>query len=68
MVGLGAAGLTVKLEAGALDDVVLWSQRVIDLAGGDATKGNVIFGSPLGLAFGNAGHHPLVVGSRRLAG
>ena len=28
-----------------------WSQRVIDLADGDPSKGNVIFGSPLALAF-----------------
>jgi hypothetical protein len=49
-VGLGAAGLPVKLETGSLDDVLLWSQRVIDLADGDPTKGNVIFGSPLAVA------------------
>ena len=28
-----------------------WSQRVIDLADGDPSKGNFIFGSPLALAF-----------------
>jgi len=31
--------------------VLRWSQRVIDLAGGDPLKGNFIFGSPLALAF-----------------
>ena len=32
-----------------------WSQRVIDLADGDPSKGNFIFGSPLALAFTSRG-------------
>ena len=32
-----------------------WSQRVIDLADGDPSKGNFIFGSPLALAFTTRG-------------
>ena len=31
-------------------DVLRWSQRVIDLADGDPSKGNFIFGSPLAVA------------------
>jgi hypothetical protein len=31
--------------------VLRWSQRVIDLADGDPSKGNFVFGSPLALAF-----------------
>ena len=32
-----------------------WSQRVIDLADGDPSKGNFLFGSPLALAFTSRG-------------
>ncbi len=32
-------------------DVLRWSQRVIDLADGDPSKGNFLIGSPLALAF-----------------
>ena len=32
-------------------DVLRWSQRVIDLADGDPSKGNFVFGSPLAVAF-----------------
>ena len=31
--------------------MLVWSQGVIDLADGDPSKGNFIFGSPLALAF-----------------
>src|ERR1700758_1912345 len=32
-----------------MSDVLLWSQRAIDLADGDPSKGNLIIGSPLAI-------------------
>jgi class 3 adenylate cyclase len=49
-VGLSFAAVHAKVEIGELSDVLPWSQRVIDLADGDPSKGNFIFGSPLALA------------------
>jgi class 3 adenylate cyclase len=49
-VGLSFAAVHAKVEIGELSDVLAWSQRVIDLADGDPSKGNFIFGSPLALA------------------
>jgi pimeloyl-ACP methyl ester carboxylesterase len=49
-VGLSFAAVHAKVEIGELSDVLPWSQRVIDLADGDPSKGNCIFGSPLALA------------------
>ena len=50
-VGLSLPLIYAKIESGELCDVLRWSQRVIDLADGDPSKGNFIFGSPLALAF-----------------
>ena len=50
-VGLSFAPIYAKIESGECRDVLRWSQRVIDLADGDPSKGNFIFGSPLALAF-----------------
>ena len=50
-VGLSFAPIYAKVESGEWYDVLRWSQRVIDLADGDPSKGNFIFGSPLALAF-----------------
>jgi hypothetical protein len=50
-VGLSFAPIYAKGENAEWPDVLRWSQKVIDLADGDASKGNFIFGSPLGLAF-----------------
>jgi class 3 adenylate cyclase len=50
-VGLSFAPIYAKIESGQWCDVLRWSQRVIDLADGDPSKGNFIFGSPLALAF-----------------
>jgi hypothetical protein len=57
---IGDADLTVGLafvpyvnwfDAGRFDEILHWSQTVIDLAAGDATKGaNFGFGSPLAIA------------------
>jgi class 3 adenylate cyclase len=53
--GLSFAVVHAKIETGELLDVLPWSQRVIDLADGDASKGNFIFGSPLAIAFAQRG-------------
>ena len=50
-VGLSFAPIYAKMESAEWSDVLRWSQRVIDLADGDPSKGNFIFGSPLALAF-----------------
>jgi hypothetical protein len=49
-VGLSVALIFSKAESGEQSDVLRWSQKVIDLADGDPSKGNLLFGSPLALA------------------
>jgi hypothetical protein len=51
-VGLSLPLFYAKMESAGCSDVLQWSQRVIDLADGDAAKGNFIVGSPLAVAFG----------------
>jgi hypothetical protein len=50
-VGLSLAAIYAKLQSSEWSDVLRWSQRVIQLADGDPSKGNFIFGSPLSVAF-----------------
>ena len=50
-VGLSATPIHAKIESGEWGAVLRWSQRVIDLADGDPSKGNFMIGSPLALAF-----------------
>jgi hypothetical protein len=50
-VGLSFPVIYAKGHGGEWGDVLRWSQRAIDLADGDPSKGNFIFGSPLALAF-----------------
>ncbi|MGO9692798.1 MAG: ATP-binding protein [Mycobacterium sp.] len=50
-VGLSFPVILAKLQNAEFCDALWWSQRVIDLAGGDTSKGNFLFGSPLALAF-----------------
>ena len=50
-VGLSFPVIQAKAESAEWCDVLRWSQRVIDLADGDPSKGDFIFGSPLALAF-----------------
>jgi class 3 adenylate cyclase len=50
-VGLSFPLIYAKTQNAEWSDVLRWSQRVIDLADGDPSKGNFIFGSPLALAF-----------------
>ena len=49
-VGLSFPLIYAKMESAEWCDVLRWSQRVIDLADGDPSKGNFIVGSPLALA------------------
>jgi hypothetical protein len=49
-VGLSRAAIYATGESAEFNDVLRWSQRVIDLADGDPSKGNILFGSPLALA------------------
>ena len=54
-VGLSFAAIYAKIENAEWSDTLRWSQRVIDLADGDPSKGNFIVGSPLALAFTTRG-------------
>ncbi len=49
--GLSTPAIYIKIESAEWYDVLWWSQRVIDLADGDPSKGNFLIGSPLALAF-----------------
>jgi hypothetical protein len=49
-VGLSTATIYAKIENAAWLDALRWSQRVIDLADGDPSKGNFLIGSPLAIA------------------
>jgi hypothetical protein len=49
-VGMSFALLYAWAENGEWSDVLRWSQRVMDLADGDPSKGNFMFGSPLAFA------------------
>ncbi|HME79674.1 MAG TPA: adenylate/guanylate cyclase domain-containing protein [Mycobacterium sp.] len=55
-VGLSLPVIYAKLESAEYSDVLRWSQRVIDLADGDPSKGDFLFGSPLALAFASRGN------------
>jgi class 3 adenylate cyclase len=54
-VGLSTAPITIELESGEMGEVLRWSQRVIELADADPTKGNFIIGSPLAVALATRG-------------
>ena len=54
-VGLSFPVIYAKGQAGEWCDVLRWSQRAIDLADGDPSKGNFIFGSPLAIALTSRG-------------
>jgi hypothetical protein len=51
MVGLSVPVVYALVENTEWCEVLRWSQRVIELADGDPSKGNFIFGSPLAIAF-----------------
>lgn len=48
--GLSFAAIYAKMETADWSNVLRWSQRVIDAADGDPSKGNFIIGSPLAAA------------------
>ena len=48
--GLSIASVYAKMDSAEYCDALRWSQRVIDLADGDPSKGNFLFGSPLAQA------------------
>jgi hypothetical protein len=50
-VGLSFPLIYAKIQNAEWSDVLRWSQAAIDLADGDPSKGDFIFGSPLALAF-----------------
>jgi class 3 adenylate cyclase len=50
-VALSVPLIYAKLECGEWPDVLRWSQTAIDLADGDPSRGNLITGSPLAIAF-----------------
>jgi class 3 adenylate cyclase len=54
-VGLSLPLAYPKIQSAEWSEVLRWSQRVIDLADGDPSKGNFIIGSPLALAFATRG-------------
>ena len=59
-VGLSFPLIYAKMESAEWCDVLRWSQTVIDLADGDPSKGNFLFGSPLALALTIAGVSPVI--------
>jgi hypothetical protein len=54
-VTLSLAAINTKLPTGEVAEALRWSQTVIDLADGDPTKGNFVFGSPLAVALATRG-------------
>src|SRR6202012_377743 len=54
-VGLFLPVVYTRLECADWTEVMRWSQRVIDLADGDPSKGNFLFGCPLALALAARG-------------
>jgi class 3 adenylate cyclase len=50
-VGLSVPLVYAKAESAEWCDVLRWSQTAIEAADGDPSKGNLVFGSPLALAF-----------------
>ncbi len=49
-VALSFSGIIAKIQRGEVGDVLRWSQRAIDLAGGDPEMGNLFVASPLSAA------------------
>jgi class 3 adenylate cyclase len=50
-IALSYAAIQTKVETDELSDVLRWSDVVIDLADGNPTKGDLILGSPLAVAY-----------------
>ncbi|MGC2656157.1 MAG: adenylate/guanylate cyclase domain-containing protein [Mycobacterium sp.] len=63
-VGLLFAAIYAKCQAGEMTEALRLADRLIDLADGDPTKGNLIFGSPLSTAIAMRGHIKMCLGIR----
>ena len=63
-VALLFAAVYAKCQAGEMLEALRLSDRLIDLADGDPTKGNLIFGSPLSTAIAMRGHVKMCLGMR----
>lgn len=61
-VALLFAAIYAKCEAGEMIEALRLSDRLIELADGDPTKGNLIFGSPLSTAIAMRGHVKMCLG------
>jgi class 3 adenylate cyclase len=61
-VGVSIAAIYAKGESAEWSDTLRWSQRVIDLADGDPSKGNQFIGSPLAIALTARGGAGLELG------
>ncbi|WP_197382136.1 ATP-binding protein [Mycolicibacterium mengxianglii] len=61
-VALLFAAIYAKCEAGEMIEALRLADRVVDLADGDATKGNLILGSPLSTAIAMRGHVKMCLG------
>jgi hypothetical protein len=49
-VELSLAAISLNSQTAEMAEALRWSQTVIDLADGDSTIGNIVFGSPLAVA------------------
>jgi hypothetical protein len=63
-VALLFAAIYAKCQAGEMIEALRLADRLIDLADGDPTKGNLIFGSPLSTAIAMRGHVKMCLGMR----
>ena len=63
-VALLFAAIYAKCEAGEMIEALRLADRLIDLADGDPTKGNLILGSPLSTAIAMRGHVKMCLGMR----
>jgi adenylate cyclase len=61
-VALLFAAIYAKCQAGEMIEALRLSDRLIDLADGNPTKGNLIFGSPLSTAIAMRGHIKMCLG------
>jgi adenylate cyclase len=64
VVGTLFSAMTAKYEAGETAEALRLAQRVIDLADGDPTRGNLLIGSPLAHALGVRGFTRAFLGIR----
>ena len=61
-VALLFAAIYAKTEAGEMIEALRLADRLVDLADGDPTKGNLILGSPLSTAIAMRGHVKMCLG------